>query len=128
MKKLISIILTAILATTLFATAAFAADARWTNVVAITPSISASSGEYASVIRGVSGTTKIKYSLTLYEKGSTGAYREVSSTSGTYYGQQYRATGSYSITKGKTYKLVTAATVTCNGTNEDVSYTYEKKC
>lgn len=68
MKKKLCAILITILAFTLFATSAFAAEARWRNVATITPVISANDNSYASVISCLEGTTKIECTLVLYEK------------------------------------------------------------
>ena len=66
--------------------------------------------------------------LVLYEKNWLGVYSEVSRSSSTYYGHTHTFSGTTNIKSGKTYKLVTTATVTRNGFSEDVSDTFEKKC
>ena len=81
MKKKLCAILITILAFTLFATSAFAAEARWRNVATITPVISANDNSYASVISCLEGTTKIECTLVLYEKNWLGVYSEVSRSS-----------------------------------------------
>ena len=128
MKKKLCAIFITILAFMLFAPAAFAADARWRNVATITPAISARDGSYASVVSCLSGTTKIDCTLVLYEKGLFGTYSEVSRSSSTYYGHTHEFSGTANIKSGTTYKLVTTATVTRNGSSETVSNTFEKKC
>lgn len=106
----------------------FAATPRWKNVASISPSISAGDGAYTSYIIGLNGTTKIECTLTLYEKGLFGNYKQVAQTSSTYYGQQHEFIGYYAIKAGTTYKLTTTATVTCNGVVETVSTDFEKRC
>ena len=76
----------------------------------------------------LSGTTKIDCTLVLYEKGLFGTYSEVSRSSSTYYGHTHEFSGTANIKSGTTYKLVTTATVTRNGSSETVSNTFEKKC
>ena len=112
-KKLCATFLT-LLALMVFATSVFAAEARWRNVTKITPIILASTNTYSSVINGLEGTTKIDCTLILYEKNPSGTYSEFSGTA--------------NIKSGTTYKLETIATVTCNGSDETVSTTFEKKC
>ena len=68
MKKKLCAFLITILAFTLFATSAFAAEARWRNVATITPVISANDNSYASVISCLEGTTKIECTLVLYSR------------------------------------------------------------
>ena len=128
MKKKLCAILITILAFTLFANSAFSAEARRRNVATITPVISANDNSYASVISCLEGTTKIECTLVLYEKNWLGVYSEVSRSSSTYYGHTHTFSGTTNIKSGKTYKLVTTATVTRNGFSEDVSDTFEKKC
>ena len=53
---------------------------------------------------------------------------EVSRSSSTYYGHTHEFSGTANIKSGTTYKLVTTATVTRNGSSETVSNTFEKKC
>lgn len=55
-------------------------------------------------------------------------YSEVSRSSSTYYGHTHEFSGTANIKSGTTYKLVTTATVTRNGSSETVSNTFEKKC
>lgn len=126
-KKLCATFLT-LLALMVFATSVFAAEARWRNVTKITPIILASTNTYSSVINGLEGTTKIDCTLVLYEKGLFGTYSEVSRSSSTYYGHTHEFSGTANIKSGTTYKLVTTATVTRNGSSETVSNTFEKKC
>lgn len=128
MKKLLQCILSITLLLGIVSTTVMAAEPRWNTVASINPSISSSDGSYASAIIGFNGTTKIQCTLTLYEKGFFGNYTQVSQTSSTYNGQAHEFVGYYSIKSGKTYKLNTTATVTCNGTTETVSYDFEKRC
>ena len=128
MKKKLCAVLVTLLALTLFAASAFAAEARWRNVISLSPSISASDGRYTCEVVGASGTTKIDCTLVLYEKSWLGTYSEVARSSSTYYGQVQEISGSTNIKSGTTYKLVTTATVTRNGSAETVSNTFEKKC
>ena len=106
MKKKLYAFLITFLALTLFAASAFAAEARWRNVASISPSIYASDNSYSSVITGLSGAR----------------------SSSTYYGQMHDFSGTNCIKSGTTYKLVTTANVTRNGSAETVSNTFEKKC
>ena len=126
-KKLCATFLT-LLALMVFATSVFAAEARWRNVTKITPIILASTNTYSSVINGLEGTTKIDCTLILYEKNQSGTYSEISRSSSTYYGHTHEFSGTANIKSGTTYKLVTTATVTRNGSSETVSNTFEKKC
>lgn len=128
MKKYLRIIFGMVLAAALLCTTAFAVEARWSNVASIGPSISANDGCYLSVVNGLSGTTKIDCTLILYEKGWFGSYTEVARTSGVYYGPSHEFAGYYDIKSGTTYKLTTQATVTRNGVDEYVEYSFEKKC
>ena len=127
MKKKLWATLVAFIALMVFATSAFAA-ARWRNVASISPSISAGDNNYTCEISCLSGTTKIDCTLVLYEKGLFGTYSEVSRSSSTYYGHTHEFSGTANIKPGTTYKLVTTATVTRNGSSETVSNTFEKKC
>lgn len=127
MKKTIKIILSLVITTALLCTTAFAATPRWKNVLSINPSLSVSNGQYSSTVIGISGTTKIDCTLVLYEKNIFGLYSEVSRTSKTYYGGSYTFTGFYNLQSGKTYKLVTQATVTSNGYSEYVEDSEIKK-
>ena len=127
MKKIVSIFISVALTAVLCVTA-FAAQPRWKNVIAISPTISAASKTYTSYIVAVQDTTKIECTLVLYEKGLFGNYTEVDRTSSTYYGFRHEFSGSYDIKSGKTYKLTTTITVTANGTSETVSYDFEKRC
>lgn len=126
MKRVVKSILAFMLVALLLCTTVFAVQPRWQNVVSIAPSINLSSNQYMSTIDGKTGTTKIECTLTLYEKTWYGSYKEVSHVSETYYGQSHTFIGYYNIEAGKTYKLVTEATVTCNGIAEDVSSSFEK--
>ena len=128
MKKFLRSVLCALLVGIIFCTAAFAAEARWSNVASISPSISAVDACYTSAVTGLSGTTKIDCTLILYEKGWFGSYSEVSRSSEVYYGQVHQFVGYYDIKPGTTYKLTTQATVTRNGVDEYVDYSFEKKC
>ena len=112
---------------TLFLRTGFAA-VRWRNVASIYPGISAGDNSYTCEISCLSGTTKIDCTLVLYEKGLFGTYSEVSRSSSTYYGHTHEFSGTANIKSGTTYKLVTTATVTRNGSSETVSNTFEKKC
>lgn len=127
MKKIVSIFISVALAAVLCVTA-FAAQPRWKNVIAISPTISAASKTYTSYIVAVQDTTKIECTLVLYEKGLFGNYTEVDRTSSSYYGFEHEFRGSYDIKSGKTYKLTTTITVTANGTSETVNYDFEKRC
>lgn len=127
MKKKLWAVLVAFVALTVFATSAFAA-VRWRNVASIYPGISAGDNSYTCEISCLSGTTKIDCTLVLYEKGLFGTYSEVSRSSSTYYGHTHEFSGTANIKSGTTYKLVTTATVTRNGSSETVSNTFEKKC
>lgn len=127
MKKFFGILVSVLLVTAL-CTTAFAAEPRWRNVMAISPTISAASKSYTSYVVGVSEATKMECTLVLYEKGFFGNYTEVDRTSETYYGFRHEFSGSYPIKSGKTYKLSTNVTVTANGTSETVNYDFEKKC
>ena len=124
MKKIVSVIISVVLAAVLSVTA-FAVQPRWKNVISISPTISAASQTYTSYIVAVQDTTKIECTLVLYEKGLFGNYTEVGRTSSTYYGFRHEFSGSYDIKSGKTYKLTTTLTVTANGTCETVSYDFE---
>lgn len=126
-KKLCATFLT-ILTLMLFATSAFADEARWRNVTRVVPAVSANSNTYSSVITGSEGTTKIDCTLILYEKNSSGTYSEISRCSSIYYGRKGKFTGTANIKYGTTYKLETIATVTCNGSNETISTSSEITC
>ena len=128
MKKRLCAVLVTLLALMMCATSAFAAEMRWRNVASLSPSISAGDGRYTCEVYGLSGTTKIDCTLVLYEKSWLGTYSEVSRSSSTYYGQVHEFSGRTNIKSGTTYKLVTTATVTRNGSAETVSSTFEKKC
>ena len=128
MKKFLRNLLAVTLLLGIVSTTAFAVEPRWRNVASISPSISAYDGSYTSDIICNDGTTKIECTLTLYEKGLFGNYNQVAQTSSTYYGQMHEFVGYYAIKSGKTYKLNTTATVTCNGVTETVSTDFEKRC
>lgn len=128
MRKSLRTILAIFFAATLLSTTVYAVQARWANVRQILPTISAASGCYSCSIEGLPGTTKIECSLTLYEKAEDGNFVEVSHVSETCYVSNHKFVGYYNIKRGKTYRLVAAATVTCNGIAEDVSSTFEKNC
>ena len=128
MKKILRSILAVALLLGIVSTTAFAVQPRWENVASISPSMSASDGSYTSAIIALEGTTKIECTLTLYERGFWGNYKQVDQTSGTYYGPRHEFIGYYDIKSGTTYKLNTTATVTCNGVTETVTYDFEKRC
>lgn len=128
MKKTFKLLLAFVLLACMLCVPAFAATPRWETVASISPSMSAGDGAYTSYIIGLNGTTKIECTLTLYEKGLFGNYKQVAQTSSTYYGQQHEFIGYYAIKSGTTYKLNTTATVTCNGVTETVSTDFEKRC
>ena len=128
MKKILRSILAVALLLGIVSTTAFAVQPRWENVASISPSMSASDGSYTSAIIALEGTTKIECTLTLYERGFWGNYKQVDQTSETYYGPRHELIGYYDIKSGTTYKLNTTATVTCNGVTETVTYDFEKRC
>lgn len=128
MKKLLSCLTCLFLLLMMLCSTVFAAEMRWENVAAISPTISSRTDTYTSVVTGLTGTTKIDCTLVLYEKGLFGSYTEVSRSSDVYYGSSHEFSGSYDIKEGKTYKLTTTATVTTNGHTETVTTSFEKKC
>ena len=128
MKKMLRSVLAVVLLLGIVTTTAFAVQPRWETVASLSPSMSASDGDYTCAIIGLDGTTKIECTLTLYEKGFWGNYKQVAQTSDTYYGQMHEFSGNYPIKSGTTYKLNTTATVTCNGVTETVTYDFEKRC
>ena len=128
MKKILRSILAVALLLGIVSTTVFAVQPRWGTVASLSPSMSASDGDYTCAIIGLDGTTKIECTLTLYEKGFWGNYKQVAQTSDTYYGQMHEFSGNYPIKSGTTYKLNTTATVTCNGVTETVTYDFEKRC
>lgn len=128
MEKVSRTVISFALVVAMLCTAAFAAYARWQNVASLSPSISANDDVYSCEVSGLSGTTKIYCSLTLYEKGWFGTYTKVASTSSTYYGSPHVFSGTCDIQSGKTYRLDISATVTRNGSAETVSDSFEKKC
>lgn len=128
MKKILRSILAVALLLGIVSTTAFAVQPRWENVASISPSMSASDGSYTSAIIALEGTTKIECTLTLYERGFWGNYKQVDQTSETYYGPRHEFIGYYDIKSGTTYKLNTTATVTCNGVTETITYDFEKRC
>ena len=128
MKKILRSILAVALLLGIVSTTVFAVQPRWETVASLSPSMSASDGDYTCAIIGLDGTTKIECTLTLYEKGFWGNYKQVAQTSDTYYGQMHEFSGNYPIKSGTTYKLNTTATVTCNGVTETVTYDCENRC
>ena len=128
MKIILKTALSIVLVVTFLCTTAVAVEPRWSNVASISPTISANDACYTSAITGLSGTTKIDCTLILYEKGFFGSYTEVSRTTEVYYGQVHEFVGYYSIKSGTIYKLTTQATVTRDGKDEYVEYSFEKKC
>ena len=128
MKKILRSIFAVALLLGIVSTTVFAVQPRWETVASLSPSMSASDGDYTCAIIGLDGTTKIECTLTLYEKGFWGNYKQVAQTSDTYYGQMHEFSGNYPIKSGTTYKLNTTATVTCNGVTETVTYDFEKRC
>ena len=125
MKKLFKTLIFICLFTLLLCTTAFAAEARWKNVLSITPSITSSN--YSTSVQCVGETTKIKCTMVLYERGLFGSYTEISRSSDVTYDHIAYFSHSANITKGKTYKLTTTLEVTANGTTETVSNEFEKK-
>lgn len=121
MKKIVRSVLLIALAAILLSATAFAAQPRWTNVATISSDIDKIGDEYACLINGNPGTTKIVCTMVLYEKNWLGQYIEISKTSSTYNGISHEFVGNCSMQSNKTYKLTISATVTCNGTNETVS-------
>lgn len=128
MKFFLRSLLAVVLLFGVVSTTALAAEPRWKNVASISPSISAYDGSYSSDIICNDGTTKIECTLTLYEKGFLGNYKQVAQTNGSYYGQMHEFVGYYAIKSGTTYKLNTSVKVTRNGVTETVSTDFEKRC
>lgn len=128
MKKILRSILAVALLLGIVSTTVFAVQPRWETVASLSPSMSASDGSYTCAVTGLEGTTQIDCTLTLYERGFWGNYKQVAQTSSTYYGQVHEFSGYYPIKSGTTYKLNTTATVTCNGVTETVTYDFEKRC
>ena len=128
MKKILCLFLCTLLAVSVIATNVFAAEPRWTHVGSVSPSISANDGTYTSEVSCLDGTSKIEFTLILYEKGLFGNYTEVSRVSDVYYGHTHEFVGHYAIKSGTTYKLVTDVVATRNGSTEHVSVPFEKKC
>lgn len=128
MKRILSLIIATILICMTLTPVAFASDMRWKNVAYVSVDIDSSYGTYESEIQGNKGTSKIVCTLVLYEKNLWGTYKQVSQTKETYYGRDKTFVGTYNFKSGTTYKLVSTATVTCNGVAETVSASTEKKC
>lgn len=128
MKKILRSFLAVALLLGIVSTTALAVEPRWSNVASISPSISAYDGSYTSDIIGIDGTTKIVCTLTLYEKGLFGNYKQVAQTTETYNGPRHEFVGYYAIKSGTAYKLNTTAKVTRNGVTETVSTDFEKRC
>lgn len=128
MRKTLRIILAIFLVVTLLSTTVFAVQDRWANVCSITPRVSGGYDHYSCIVEGQPGTTKIACTLTLYEESENGDFIEVSYASETCYTHRHTFVGYYNVKRGKTYKLVTEVTVTCNGIAEDVSSTSEINC
>lgn len=126
MKKVICLALVFALSAVMLSATVFAAEARWNNVASISPSISVNDGCYTSAITGLKGTTKIDCTMVLYQKNWLGLYTEVSRTNETYYGRMHEFVGYYDFRVGITYKLDITAIVTCNGSDETVTYSFEK--
>ena len=128
MKKFLRSVLVVAIMLGIVTTTVFAIEPRWSTVTSISPSISAYDGSYTSDIIALNDTTKIECTLTLYERGFWGNYKQVDQTSETYYGPRHEFIGYYEIKSGTTYKMHTTATVTCNGVTETVTYDFEKRC
>ena len=126
MKKVLSLILAAVLLTAL-AVPAFAAQPRWANVSSISPSLRLASDTYSSTVTGQSGTTKIVGQLILFERDPYGDYTEVARTGRTTVNSSSATfSGSYELQSGTSYRLLTMADVTCGGVTESVSYNHDQ--
>lgn len=128
MKKILRRFLAVALLLGVVSTTALAMEPRWSHVASISPSMSAYDGNYTSDRIGIDGTTKIECTLTLYEKGFFGNYKQVAQTTGTYNGPRHEVIGYYSIESGTIYKRNTTAKVTRNGVTETVLIDFEKRC
>lgn len=126
MKKFVCVVVILAISMAMLTTVSYAAEPRWNNVASISPSISALDGCYTCAIAGLSGTTKINCTMILYEKTWLGTYKEVSRTSEVYNDRMHEFVGYYAIREGTHYKLDITAIVTCNGSDETVSCTFEK--
>lgn len=124
MKKIVSLLLVVVLVCIMATGAVFAAEPRWTNVVAIIPNISAANDLYGLTVSGVSGTTKIECSATLYKVGWFGITSYVDSFSDVSYGQNGVFSKSASIDSG-TYRMNVTLKVTANGYTETIDREYE---
>lgn len=134
MKKviagLLSFILTALIATTALAAPPQTVQPMWKNVISVTPTIYASTDEYACEIYAIEGTSRIACTLTLYEEKSPGsdAFIYKSSLTDTYNGSQHIFRKSCAIEEGLRYKIVVSASVTRNGYAEPISLSWIKQC
>lgn len=127
MKKVISLLLVVVMVCIMATSAVFAAEPRWSNVLSIIPTISASSDSFGLNIHGVPGTTKIQCDMTLYKKGLLGE-TQVGHRSSIYYGDFKSFTASATINTGSTYRLEATIKVTTNGYTETINYEYEQAC
>lgn len=135
MKKitagLVSLILAVFISTSAIAAAPpETVQPMWDNVFSVSPTMYASTGEYASEIFAVSGTTKIECTLILSEETSpnSNVFVEKSRLNETYYGNCHVFRGKYAIKSGVRYKLETIASVTRNGYTESINVPWIKKC
>lgn len=123
MKKIVSLLLVVVLVC-IMATGAVAAEPRWANVVTITPTISASGDTYGVTVVGVTGTSKIQCTATLYKVGLFGITSYVDSFSDTSYSQNGVFRDTASIGSG-TYRMNVTLKVTANGYTETIDREYE---
>ena len=124
MKKIVSLLLVVVLVCIMATGAVFAAEPRWTNVVAIIPTISDSSDIYGVTVTGVPGTSKIECSVSLYKVGWFGTTSYVDGFSSTQYSQSGDFSDSASIGSG-TYRMNVTLKVTANGDTETINREYE---
>lgn len=124
MKKIVSLLLVVVLVCIMATGAVFAAEPRWTNVVSISPIISDASDIYGVTVAGVSGTTKIQCTATLYKVGWFGTTSYVDSFTDTAYDDVGVFRDTASIGSG-TYRMNVTLKVTANGYTETIDREYE---
>lgn len=102
----------------------------WDNISDMQNAIyfTSTDGTAKATVRGISGTTSISATLTVYKQTSSGGWEYVDSDSDTVSGKYLSLTVDFTGETGAYYKSVFSVSVTRNGTTEPETKTAYKTC
>ncbi len=102
----------------------------WDNISSMTNNIvfDSTDGTAKATVRGISGTTSISATLTVYKQTSSGKWVYVDSDSDTKSGRYLSLTVEFEGESGANYKAVFDVSVNYNGTVETETKTAYKVC